>query len=117
MGVKLLFDPFGLVLEVFNELYPQHECEVIFGSRMPEATFGYTDFAQSPPWIIVGFDIPMAGVVEVLAHELAHVVAGLEADHGPEWEAAFNAIHNRYTELFSERLAPIDGCTVIEGSG
>jgi hypothetical protein len=32
-------------------------------------------------------------VIEVIAHELAPVAVGLEAGHGPEWEAAFGTIH------------------------
>jgi len=29
------------------------------------------------------------GTLDILAHELAHVVAGTEAEHGPEWKTAY----------------------------
>lgn len=29
------------------------------------------------------------GTLDILAHELAHVVAGTKAGHGPEWEKAY----------------------------
>jgi hypothetical protein len=32
------------------------------------------------------------GTLDILAHELAHVAAGTEAGHGPEWEAAYREI-------------------------
>jgi hypothetical protein len=40
--------------------------------------------------------------VEILAHELAHVVAGFEEgkdDHGPAWETAFESIKQEYGRI------------------
>jgi len=33
------------------------------------------------------------GTLDILAHELAHVIAGPEDDHGPAWAAAYEAIY------------------------
>ena len=46
--------------------------------------------------------ISVNNAVEILAHELAHVVAGFEEgkdDHGPEWEAAFESIKQEYGRI------------------
>jgi len=97
----MMFDPFGLVLEVFNELYPAKAATVVWRQGMREsgnACYGCTDFEHVPPIVSVDVDLPVAGAVDVLAHELAHVAAGFEEDHGPAWEAAFGAIHQRYSE-------------------
>lgn len=46
--------------------------------------------------------ISVNNAVEILAHELAHVVAGFEEgkdDHGPAWETAFESIKQEYGRI------------------
>ena len=40
--------------------------------------------------------LPLDEATEVLAHELAHVATGIEAEQGPAWEAAYAAISAEY---------------------
>lgn len=52
--------------------------------------------------VFVDAMISVNNAVEILAHELAHVVAGFEEgkdDHGPEWEAAFESIKQEYGRI------------------
>ncbi len=43
----------------------------------------------------------------MLAYEFTHVAAGIDAEHGPAWEAAFAAIHAEY-----RRLAELSGMSL-----
>ena len=47
------------------------------------------------------------GTLDILAHELAHVAAGTEAEHGPEWKKA-------YGEMFQ---AAVDQAVVVRKVG
>lgn len=51
------------------------------------------------PSIQIDIDCPIRHAVEVLGHELAHVAAPHDENHGPDWEAAFAAIHEEYCAL------------------
>jgi len=37
------------------------------------------------------------GSLDILAHELAHVRAGIEAEHGPEWKVAYHELFEAAT--------------------
>ncbi|AZS16463.1 ImmA/IrrE family metallo-endopeptidase [Paenibacillus lutimineralis] len=69
--------------------------------KKPE--FGYTFFPDDGGTPVVGVSphIKVTAAAEVLAHELAHVVAGKEAGHGREWSDAFDAIHKRANEIMA----------------
>lgn len=98
---RLRWNPYTLVLEVFNDLYPGHDVEVGFA---PEAKcdggFAFTVFPDdgSKPEVWIGVHTPVEASIEVIAHELAHVAVGIDAEHGPAWEAAFEAIHAEYAK-------------------
>lgn len=51
-----------------------------------------------PPLISINIDLPIRRIPEIVAHELAHVIAGERAGHGPKWEKVFSAIHEQYTK-------------------
>jgi hypothetical protein len=107
MAVSLFFDPVRLVLEVSECLWPEMECTVqyVSGLHDGEDAYGATDFPDdgSTPRIQIDTCTPIEAAVEILAHELAHVAAGPDAEHGEDWERAFDAIflmyHKRVQEL------------------
>lgn len=82
------------------DVFPDLRCDVRFASMPENGPFGETYFPDdgSEPIVHVSVGIPMEAVIEVTAHELAHVAAGLAAGHGPEWEDAFEKIHIAYCE-------------------
>jgi len=107
-------DPLALVVRVFEELYPTTSVEVVFvyGLHSEEECWGATDLETgSVPVIQIDVATPLCGAVEVLGHELAHVVAGLKAQHGPAWEAVFAAINERYNEKVESGDASWSGVT------
>lgn len=101
MPITLAFNPFTTVLDSARALWPDLDCEVVFAERIENedgsehACYGMTEFPDdgSRVTVVVSAAIPLTGVVEVLCHELAHVATPEDHDHGPAWQAAFEAIH------------------------
>ena len=48
--------------------------------------------------------MPISAGPELLAHELAHVVAGEAVEHGPEWKAVEEAIFQKYNGILGAKI-------------
>ncbi len=98
-------DPFAMVYTAFRNQWPEARCRVIWDGDIAEEdgepVWGATTFGDGdhPTEVRINPSLEVWDAVEVLAHELAHVAAGSEANHGPEWEKAFDAIHDRYERI------------------
>lgn len=47
---------------------------------------GECDFNSSPPAISIRTGLDETDLIEILCHELAHLVCGLESEHNETWE-------------------------------
>lgn len=90
-----------------RDAFPAIDCDVTFAVFPDDGPYGQTLWPDDGGRVVVqvAVGIPLEAVVEVMAHELAHVVAGADAEHGQEWEAAFDAIHRAYCR----RMLPWEG--------
>ena len=43
--------------------------------------------------------MPFVGMIEIIAHEVSHVVAGFEKGHGQEWEDVFEIINQEFNRI------------------
>lgn len=102
MALTIFHDPLHDLIEVFDRLYPDHSAQIVFGGELKEG-HGVTIFGEGVPQVVISAELPYLHCAEILAHELAHVVAGHDADHGPEWEAAFESLHAGYIAKIEER--------------
>lgn len=116
-------DPFPALFEAFECLYKDAE-SVEIHLVMPEdfdltgddgePAVGLTLFPDDggEPVIYVSAELPFYNVVEIVAHEMAHVIAGQDAGHSDEWEKAFSEIHMLYGEIYdkymTERLMDLE---------
>lgn len=106
--MQFVNDPFARVFVAFEELYPGVECVVSWTESLTdekgEPVYGLTTFPDDGgvPWVVISADLSVYDAIEILAHELAHVVAGHDAGHGEAWETAFSAIHEKYLEWMEE---------------
>ncbi|RYG88417.1 MAG: M48 family peptidase [Alphaproteobacteria bacterium] len=109
-GAYYAFGPVAAVIDAFNCLYPGKVVSIDF---IPEKqcvgedgiaaqAFALFPDEGGPPEIWVSDATPVLGLPDTIAHELAHIAAGAEADHGPEFDAAYEAIWQEMTR----RLAP-----------
>ncbi len=101
-------DPYALVWMAFKNLYPEKRC-VCYLMPAPDGWkdgdgYGNTTFPDdgSDPIVCVYSSFPIEQQVEIFAHELAHVAAGAKAEHGKEWDDAFEAIFQEYQRIGGE---------------
>lgn len=105
--MKFINNPFDTVIQAVKELYPETHALIQFNPYLRGKEFGEcgcTSFPDNPndPIIVdISTNIPFYAMIEILAHELAHVIVGpnKEDDHKEEWQAVFEAIHRKYDEL------------------
>jgi len=90
-------NPLGVLKEVFEQEYPDYNCEVHFVENQKNS-LGETFFPDDggDPIIQIGAEKTIPQMLDIMAHELAHVVAGITAEHGKEWENIYNNIYKVY---------------------
>jgi hypothetical protein len=100
MSITIYHDPIRDLIKVFERLYPDHDAEVAFcvDNDVVDGACGVTVFGAGCPQVMLPADLPYVHCTEILAHELAHVVAGEDDGHGEKWKAAFDALHAGYLE-------------------
>ncbi len=105
-GVIVREDPFCRMIRAFSSLWPDKSADMMWTTGMQEETggWGLTIFPDTggPPLVQIDIEASVKDAVELLGHELAHVAAGPDAEHGPEWQAAFDRIHVKYHELLEQ---------------
>lgn len=110
MASPFMNDPTAIVALAFRELYPRLEyyAQYVPGLADEEGkpAYGLTIFPDdgSTPIVCISAEAPISAGPELLAHELAHVVAGKAAEHGPEWKAAAEAIFQKYNEIIDAKI-------------
>ncbi|HEX8418527.1 MAG TPA: hypothetical protein VF638_00785 [Sphingomonas sp.] len=103
---------------VFNALYPDRLVPIAFfpakqcvgdGGEPAQGFTLFPDDDPANPEIWISDETPVYGVPDVIFHELAHVVAGFDADHGPQWEAVYDALWARFAPRGIETRQGGDG--------
>lgn len=101
-------DPFYIVYTAANNLYPK-EISKISGIYWylnikdddENSVYGVTDFLDNNEIVIyIDPQLSVENSVEILAHELSHVVAGIENAHNEKWEEVFENIHKEYDRIY-----------------
>lgn len=112
--IKFLENPHQILLDAVNELYPNADADIIFldkesydefvENKESYACVKFTDNLK--PLIVVCIDVPYVASIELIAHEVAHVVCGYTDDqekaHGEEWESVFTKINELYCQKVDE---------------
>ena len=104
MASPFMNDPPAIVALAFSDLHHgvDYHAQLVpdLHDEDGETVFGLTIFPDdgSTPIVCISAEAPIRAAPELLAHELAHV-ATPGSGHGPEWEAAQDAIFERYNEI------------------
>ena len=102
--MKIINNPIDLLLAGFEKEYPET------AKKINRIAFGEVDngFAMTTfdddggaeiilsPTIKDGAEITILVATELLAHELAHIIAGADAEHGEEWEKHCDRLFELY---------------------
>ena len=104
---KFVNNPFDVIMYVINKLYPFFEADIIMLEvedflelTNGENGWGVTSFIDGKkPLITFRADLPCFAFMEIVAHEVAHVIAGVDAGHGKLWEQEFEKINKEYIKV------------------
>lgn len=108
--MKFINNPFDTLSEIMKENYPDVNCDIYIGESMTDGkeTFGCTLFPEETlntmTVIEIHYSLSLKDATEILAHELAHVIAGPDAEHGEEWERVFSHIHTEFQKKLDEQF-------------
>jgi hypothetical protein len=119
--------PIEIVSQAMENLFPEKKFQCCYGiGEEMDDVCGFVQFPEGEvPRITINIGLTIIGVVETLAHELAHVICGStceeEDHHNEEWEATFNLLHSECKRITEETaksngnivlMAKADGTTV-----
>ena len=93
-------NPFDLMIEAAQEIKPiKAKIRVSSLDENEQHWWGRTLFVDDSDLALIEInkDCTLEAALEVLAHELAHVIAGPEADHGPRFKETFDQIYDLWT--------------------
>lgn len=108
--MAIINNPLDMLEEAFKNLYPNKSYKAYIDLDLKDEdgkeVLGITVFPAdgSEPIVLISADLKFGDSVEILAHELAHVAAGIEAKHDGEWEIAFQKIFEEYNRIGNERF-------------
>jgi hypothetical protein len=97
---------FQRVVDIFNEMHPgiNGEIQWVQGMKSDADAWGETFFPDdgSTPVISIDAEIPVSAAIEIIAHELSHLAAGVDAGHSEAWEKEFEEIFQRWDKMSKE---------------
>ena len=109
--IKIVNNPFDLVIEATHNLYPHLNCKIQFNPELRGKEFGECGtctVVDNEILIDISTNIPFDAMIEIIAHELAHAVVGKTNDenkHSKEWEDIFDKIFEKYLEIGEKKFA------------
>ena len=98
------------VIKIVSEKYADISAKIEVVENMPEGfsqdSLGCTLFPDdgTMPIIFIRYDLPYVGFIDILAHELAHVIVGPNAEedeHGELFQKAYDWINTEYLKVYN----------------
>lgn len=95
-------DPFKIVIEAVNNLYPGTEAIVQFypGLKNP----GVIQIIDNVPVISISAEFKFNEMVEALSYELTKVITGFNTKNVIEFKKVYDSIFNEYVRISEERF-------------
>ena len=93
-------DPIRVLLTIFEERYPEKQAQLDFVTGINKKEFlGDTCFGEDGKiYIQVCIEQTMPQLVDIVAHELAHVAAGKTAGHGAKFQEVYNYLNTEFNK-------------------
>lgn len=120
--IKYKINPFELIVDVCNKLYPSLVADIYFvptdvmyeilkdNDSHEQEAFGIALQSKDGDRhvIYVNSDIPTHCCIEVVGHEVAHLIAGYERDHDDTWNSEYEKIHDAYEERYDTIITHLE---------
>lgn len=102
--IKIINEPYQLLFDVVEKLYGKIDAEIQFAPMEEGEGAGCTTFTDDngTPLITVNASIPFIATIEIIAHEIAHVIAGIKNAHNEKWQKVFSDIHEHYNRAIED---------------
>lgn len=88
------------ITNILREIHGERNFDLRIVDNVPSPSeaeiHGLCDFAQEPPSVVVRGDADEDAFVDILCHELAHLVCGLAAGHDEAWQNVKDELSNRF---------------------
>jgi hypothetical protein len=114
MSVEFINNPYDGIIEAVTNLYGEIDCKVQYNPAIESemnGSHGCTIYGENGIiYIDISTNIPFIQTVEVLAHELAHLVRSKvnsenedSEGHDKYWDIIFDNIFNEYNRIAQEK--------------
>lgn len=89
-------------LSISDKITIQFHPEISVNGEPP---FGETIEESACSYVInIAATLPVFAAVEIMAHELAHVIAGIDNEHNDIWDSIFSDLQKEFEETQIEEL-------------
>jgi len=105
MPIELSVNPITSIIECAESLYPDLNCCIYWDSELDheQEGYGFCEWVENePPRIAISTQLEVENTIEIIAHEIAHAVAGEHNDHNEIWEEVFQKIRNKWYETMKD---------------
>jgi len=106
----IFYDPMSILLNAFSNLFGEYNVVIQYNPKIKRRFFrgywGETFFPDDGgiPIISLSTHLKIEHTIEILAHELAHVAAGINAGHDIVWEDCFNRLHLEHNRITMQKM-------------
>lgn len=95
-------DPFKMIIEAVENVYPGKEAIVEFYPNLKVP--GHTEIIDNIPVVGISIDIPFQEMVNELGYQLSRVVAGIDNKDNEKIKEIYDSIFNEYNRIGKERF-------------
>lgn len=99
-------DPVTELLKIFEKRYPDKNATLVLaGDAEKRGNLGETYFGDDGKvFIQINIEQTLPQILDIVAHELAHLAAGPEEDHGDKWQGIYDWLFNEWDSHIEEQV-------------
>ena len=99
-------DPVTELLKIFEKRYPDKNATLVLaGDVEGHGNLGETWFGENGEIIIqISIEQTLPQMLDIIAHELAHVAIGPEEDHGEKWQSVYDWLWKEWDEYVDKQM-------------
>lgn len=102
--ITIINNPVQEMLDICNTYNQNCSISFVYGLYEKEKGYAVTIFPKEeesyfPPQIFIDVTVPYIDIIELIAHEFAHIIAGKDQKHNKKWENVFNELNQKFNNL------------------